>query len=427
MSQRTNRAHFALDILADLAGVSPVDLADSGLTGRAADPDFLERLPAAIEPSHWIEFAGERVPVWNSRPGEPPDLLSSTFYQVSLSADWSRPASSIDPHGRQLAIDSQRQRLGILEQPTVNHYGSWLRERLGGASRSRRAFLSHDIDNVSARTRYVLGADTMRAMHLLRGRRVRPALQGVLRMAANLVDDEGDQLAGVIEDERNRGACSTFFVLAGERSRFGARYRIDDEQLSASLRGVIDAGSEVGLHANYHAFGDPHRLMAERRAIETVIGHSVTSSRHHYLRVIPRHWSLLERVGIKVDGSLGYADAWGYRGGIAWPFRFYDFARNRATELVLVPLTYMDKHLLTFVAPDVERAAATVTAEMNRIATLGGAVSVLWHSETRSARNYPDWWTVYLDAIDTARRLGFEFELHSGLEKAHPDLAAAAD
>src|SRR5689334_14798762 len=110
----SGRADYAIDILAGLTGVSSQELIASGLLGNPADTEFLASLPAIVDPSDWIELSGERVPVWNSRPGEPPDLIASTFYQASLAADWSRAASPTDPHGRQLAIDAQRTALGVL-------------------------------------------------------------------------------------------------------------------------------------------------------------------------------------------------------------------------------------------------------------------------------------------------------------------------
>src|SRR5881398_1350140 len=47
---------------------------------------------------------------------------------------------------------------------------------------------------------------------------------------------------------------------------------------------LLGAGAEIGLHGSYTAATDPHRLAAEKAALEAEAG-PVRGQRYHYLRV----------------------------------------------------------------------------------------------------------------------------------------------
>ena len=148
----------------------------------------------------------------------------------------------------------------------------------------------------------------------------------------------------VIGREAERGARSTFFVMAGHSGAWmdglaGEAYaRLRPRLVDTVLAG----GAEIGLHGSYNAAEDAELLRTEKESLERLAG-PVSGQRYHFLRVDPlANLAPLERLGFRYDASVGFVDAPGFRAGIAHPFRPWDGERDRPLDLVEIPLAAMD-------------------------------------------------------------------------------------
>jgi peptidoglycan/xylan/chitin deacetylase (PgdA/CDA1 family) len=295
--------------------------------------------------------------------------------------------------------------------------------------------LTHDVDVPWRWTRIgVLGAAARLKGHFLAGRG-RPALHEARSLARVPLHslrgtDPNWRFREVVAEEREHDARSTFFVMAGHGHRAdgasGEAYERLRPQLVETLVGL---GAEVGLHGSFLAAEDLERLSRERALLAQLDG-PLLGQRYHLLRVDPgRNLVPLERLGFAYDTTLGFPDAIGFRAGIAHPFRPWDFERERAAELVEVPLAVMDVTLAEerYEGLSAEAARPRVLALLDRAAEHGGGFSILWHPERFDAPSAQGWDRLYFEVLDavrerggvclTAGELAAEARLHLGLER----------
>lgn len=363
----------------------------------AHDATFGDELP--YRPEAWEQV--ER--------GERPtgDELAEAFFHLARVEERGGPR---DQHGRFPASASC---LDPLDPPLER-----LRARLGvepprwGGARFAVA-LTHDVDTPWRWTRIgVRGAAARLKSHALAGRG-RAALREARALSTVPVHrlrrtDPNWSFERVVGIERERGAGSTFFVMAGhQHAADGASPETYDRLRPRLVETLRSGGAEIGLHGSYTAAEDPRRLADEKEALEQLAG-PVTGQRYHYLRVDP-HANLepLERLGFAYDSSLGFSGAIGFRAGIAHPFRPWDFARDRPLDLVEIPLAVMDA---TFEDRYLGLSASEAEPHLRRLledaAERGGGFAVLWHTDRFDPASSQRWDRLYERVIDTVYELG---------------------
>jgi peptidoglycan/xylan/chitin deacetylase (PgdA/CDA1 family) len=213
----------------------------------------------------------------------------------------------------------------------------------------------------------------------------------------------------VLRVEAARNARSTFFVMAGHHHPADGAAPDAYERLRPRLvETIASCGGEIGLHGSYTAATDESQLEAEAAALAALAG-PVRGQRYHYLRVDPhRNLAPLERLGFAYDTSLGFADAPGFRAGIAHPFRPWDHGAGRPLDLVEVPLAAMDatfseERYLGLPAVEAERRLLDLVAWA---AEHGGGFSVLWHTDRYDPATSRGWDRLYLRLLEAVRQEG---------------------
>jgi peptidoglycan/xylan/chitin deacetylase (PgdA/CDA1 family) len=381
-------------------------------------------IPASVEQrARWVldmvgapeVRLGEDVPyrpeAWEAvERGELPagDAVAEGFFHLARVEE--RDAER-DRHGRFLAASSC---LDPVDPPLER-----LRRELGVEPPRYRGArfavaLTHDVDVPWRWTRIgIFGAAARLKGHVLGGR-VRPALheaRGLARVPLHKLrgTDPNWRFAEVVAEEREHGARSTFFLLAGHGHRAdGAAPEVYDRLRPQLVETLLETGAEVGLHGSYLAAEDRERLARERLLLAQLDG-PLLGHRYHYLRVDPlRNLAPLAGVGFRYDTSLGFPDAVGFRAGIAHPFRPWDFERERPADLVEVPLALMDATLAEERYAGLPAAAARprVLALLDWAAEHGGGFSVLWHPERFDGPSARGWDRLYFELIDAVRERG---------------------
>jgi peptidoglycan/xylan/chitin deacetylase (PgdA/CDA1 family) len=221
--------------------------------------------------------------------------------------------------------------------------------------------------------------------------------------------------------EREHGARSTFFLLAGHNHPADGPSPETYERLRPRLVETLrEGGAEVGLHGTYTAADDPGRLEQEKKELERLAG-PVEGHRYHYLRVDPgRNLAPLARAGFTYDSSLGYPGAVGFRAGIAQPYRPWDFDAERPLDLVEIPLAFMDA---TFDQRYLDLPAKKAEAHLMRLvewaARNGGGFAVLWHTDRFDRATAAGWDRLYTRLLEAVPE-------HGGVCVAAGDLAREA-
>src|SRR5579884_620295 len=355
--------------------------------------------------------------------GELPDgdELAAGFFHLARVEE---RGAQLDRHGRFLAASSC---LDPLDPPLER-----LRRELGlgapwyGTARFVVA-LTHDVDVPWRWTRIgMLGAAARLKGHALAGR-AGPALheaRGLARVPVHSLrgTDPNWRFAEIAAEEREHGARSTFFVMAGHGHRADGAAPEAYERLRPRLvETLVEAGAEVGLHGSYLAAEDLDRLARERALLAQLDG-PLTGHRYHYLRVDPhRNLVALARLGFLYDTTLGFPDALGFRAGIAHPFRPWDFERDAPAELVEVPLAAMDATLAEerYHGLSAEAAKPQLLALLDWAAEHGGGFSILWHPERFDPPSARGWDRLYFEVLAAVRERG-------GICLAAGELAALA-
>jgi peptidoglycan/xylan/chitin deacetylase (PgdA/CDA1 family) len=341
--------------------------------------------------------------------GERPqgDELAEAFFHLARVEERSGPR---DRHGRFPAAGSC---LDALDPPLER-----LRSRLGIAPRDWRGArfavaLTHDVDTPWRWTRIgVRGAAARLKSHALAGRG-RAALREARALSSVPVHrvrrtDPNWSFERVAAIEGERGARSTFFVLAGHRhAADGASPETYRRLRPRLVETLLAAGAEIGLHGSYTSAEDGAVLAAEKEALDE-LAPGVVGQRYHYLRVDPhRNLAPLERLGFAYDSSLGYADELGFRAGIARPFRPWDLARDRPLDLIEIPLavmdaTFEDRHLgLT-----AREAEPRLMRLLEQAAEQGAAFAILWHTDRFDPATSERWDRLYERVLDAVYALG---------------------
>lgn len=342
--------------------------------------------------------------------GERPvgDELADAFFHLARIEEL---AGQRDEHGRFLAaascvdpldppVERLRRALG-LEPPR------WRGARFAVA-------LTHDVDVPWRWTRLgVRGSAARLKSHVLARRRA-----GAVREARALAGMPVHRLRGtdpnwrfreITDAERDRGASSTFFLLAGHSDRHdGASPEVYDRLRPRLVETILEGGGEVGLHGSYLAARDAGLLAVEANALEE-LGAEVRGQRYHYLRVDP-HANLapLPALGLRYDTTLGFPDAPGFRAGIAHPFRPWDVAAARPLDLVEIPLAAMDVTLgeERYLGLSAAQAEGRLLELLDFASEHGGGFSVLWHTDRFDPGTARGWDRLYLRLLDAVRERG---------------------
>ena len=159
------------------------------------------------------------------------------------------------------------------------------------------------------------------------------------------------------------------------------------------MREMLRRGWDVGLHGSYHAATDLSALREEKRQVEDSARETIQSIRHHYLhydaRITP---SLHEEAGIKSDSTQGFNRNIGFRAGTSFPYLCWDHQAQRATDVLEIPMHIMDGALFqpNELACNTETAIGNVRTLVDRVAAVGGCLTVNWHPCWLNLHSYRD-------------------------------------
>lgn len=274
--------------------------------------------------------------------------------------------------------------------------------------------LTHDIDTPWRWTRIGLRGAAARLKNHVLALRGGAALREARALAAVPLHklrgtDPNWRFEQVLAAEAAHGVSSTFFVMAGHRHPADGAAPEAYERLRPKLvRTLLDGGGEVGLHGSYTAAADVRLLAEEKQVLEALAG-PIAGHRYHYLRVdVESNLVPLAGLGFRYDTSLGFADAPGFRAGIAHPFRPWDWGTDAPARLVEIPLAVMDGTLgeeryLGLSAAEAERR---LDAIVDWAATHGGGFAVLWHTDRFDAPTARGWDRLYYRFIEAVQERG---------------------
>ena len=362
-------------------------------------------IPDTTAPMWWRHVSGALTPAWNLW-ANVTDLLTSRE---------EREINVRDEHGRFPSCESPRAAVDIAHVPAVNDANAALLaaarslvEQSGPADFDPSRFvaapalaLSHDCDQLRGNDLMTQSIRVFRAGKQLAKGNVGEARRSAWAVIANAVQPStyfAGNLRGMIALERQYGFRSISYFLTGRGGRFGARSSASSAALAASS---LPRGFEAGVHYNYWSMGESSSLEAEQKLIRDAAGKAVTAGRAHYLRFNALDdFPFLEKSGIRLDESVGWADRVSYRAGVAGPFRPFDETTGEARSIIELPLSGMD-HAMWH-----EDNKHTISNLLRHLSGVGGVLSILVHPGAFHNPEYPQFYGRYASLLKEAYGLG---------------------
>lgn len=149
----------------------------------------------------------------------------------------------------------------------------------------------------------------------------------------------GMQKMLAIDKENNIPAISFFIPV---KSAKDADFHFNDKNFESILKDSSKT-QEIGLHPGYETYNNLENFKAQKEILEVFFDKKVTKSRQHFLRYNMEFTPhIIAKSGIKEDYTLGFAEQYGFRNGIAHPFYLYNFKTDSCFEFLSVPLVFMD-------------------------------------------------------------------------------------
>ncbi|HEX9751698.1 MAG TPA: polysaccharide deacetylase family protein [candidate division Zixibacteria bacterium] len=348
----------------------------------------------------------------------PVDPIAAAFFLVSRIEEWRSKAS--DQHGRFPAKRSWLVRHGLIETPVVHDYAAAIAGSIGlktpfDSSRANwchdRRFavaFTHDIDQL--RMHGPLWQDVRRSIGALRFAGGRRTTAKRFRSRALTRDgrqrDPYDTVDQLSQWHARNGNRATFFLINTKPSATDADYSCGEPRIQSLIRSLTDQGHEVGLHGSYSSFDHPERLGQEKSGLERIVGAESRVTRQHYLRFAPQTtWPAHIASGFKIDSTLGHAERFGFRAGLAVPFRPWDYRADAPFDLWELPLVMMDVTAREYMMLTPQEAIERSDLILRQIARVGGAAAVLWHNSSFDDIDWHGWADVYRAWLSEAARL----------------------
>ena len=173
----------------------------------------------------------------------------------------------------------------------------------------------------------------------------------------------------------------------GIRSTFFFRPKYDDgsqvQQYAGTIKALVKHGWEVGLHANNTS--TIAEVVAEKEALERIMGKPVFGSRVHYLRVSANTFSNLAGAQIKYDSSLTFEKEKIDPRNCGCLFK---------NGVVVFPVTFMDAYLFTYMGLTEKTIIKFLLKTMEKLFASGvQLMTLLWHDNSimmKGGRVYSD-------------------------------------
>ena len=222
---------------------------------------------------------------------------------------------------------------------------------------------------------------------------------GIIRKVVNEGFNPYYGVPTIMEVEERFGVRSTFFF----------RPEYDDgspvQQYEDTIKELVKNGWEVGLHANNTS--SVGEVVAEKEALESVLGKPVYGSRVHYLRVSANTFSNLAEAQIKYDSSLTYEKEKINPKNTGFQFE---------NGLVVFPITFMDAYLFTYMGLTEKTVTKFIIKKIEELFASGvQMLTLLWHDNSvmmKGGRAYSGLMEKLVENLDVTFLKGIDaFEL----------------
>ena len=276
------------------------------------------------------------------------DVFLNTF--LFLSGYLELISDKKDKHGRFSYEASLQKKYSFVEIPVVNIYFELIKElalKRGFKVEAKKIespfIFTHDIDQL--RSGWYENIIFYKENFSLKSLIEIP--KNLMTKTFGLKDDYYKGMEEMLQiDETNNIKAISFFI--SNKSEKDADFYLKDKRFESLLK-RCKTKQEIGFHPGYETFQNLQEFVKQKEKLETFFDLKITKSRQHFLRYdIKITPYIIEKAKIEKDFTLGFAEQYGFRNGIANPFYLYNFEENRAFKFLSIPLVFMDSSLTNY-------------------------------------------------------------------------------
>jgi peptidoglycan/xylan/chitin deacetylase (PgdA/CDA1 family) len=354
------------------------------------------------------------------------DMLKSIFHFLSGYEEVKNEVR--DEYDRFPYKESLQFKLGIIGKPVVNYYMEIILKglkqfcELNGIPFQIRSvlegpilMLSHDIDYVEAYDFKETGFKFKQLLGLadspfnFKGK-VREAFTALYHFLNPFSKRNPfwnfDEL---MEWEAERGFHSSYYFLEKDGKYDNSRYKFHKKKIRLLIETLADRGHEIGIHGTMQSYDNP---VAMRRTVEhlrAVSPQAVTGIRQHFLKFKPNRSAQIQaEAGLAYDASLGFSEYDGFRNSYCWPYKFFDFQKQRCMDYWEIPLNFMDVTHFYHRRLNLDQSRAAIEKLTTEVVKFNGVFSLLWHNSFFNEAEFPGITKHYTGILDHLQSQGMK-------------------
>ena len=320
------------------------------------------------------------------------DVFLNSFLLLSGIQEWM--FDDQDKHGRFLYKNSLQAKYDFVEVPVVNVYFELIQEALklkghncNYKSNHDKIVFTHDIDQI----RSGWFDDTVFAFRKLSWKSPGLIVKSIITKIFGLQDS---YYTGLLKMKTldNKFSLNGINFLMANKSHQDADYHL---KTLKKLR-VFD-GETIGLHPGYGTHVNQKEFASQFNQLKLLFPDYKSFVRQHFLqynvKLTPK---IHEEQGVDEDYSLGFSEQFGFRNAYAGPFQLYCFERNKAYQVIEIPLFFMDSTLINYMKDDSWETKLKVVAEVQKLRlNFNCSFSVLFHNSVFTHNKYNGFEAMY--------------------------------
>jgi len=184
-------------------------------------------------------------------------------------------------------------------------------------------------------------------------------------------------------------------------------YELRDKEIKKLIKHIDSRGHEIGVHGSYQTYQNEEKTKKQKNMLENTLNdlgihQKILGNRQHYLRwdssITP---TILANAGFEYDTTGGFASRAGFRYGVCYEFRMFDFLNRCKLSIKQRPLVVME----CTVIDDIYMGLGYGEESMQLMKELkwkchkyGGNFSLLWHNGSLKNQEARDFFRGILDA-----------------------------
>ncbi|MDD5569689.1 MAG: hypothetical protein PHD97_00865 [Bacteroidales bacterium] len=334
------------------------------------------------------------------------DIFLNSFLFLSGWQEWIN--RSKDKHNRFSYKNSLQYKFDFVKLPVVNVYFEILKEALQkngtniqNKKTNSQIILTHDVDSLNSGwledSGYYLNNFSF------------TSIIKIIKVLFNKLflnkDSYFKALKTLIEFEIKHNLNSIYFFLSN-KNPLDANYKLSNPKILKCAKQILENGSLVALHPGYDTFDNEYLFQKQLKLFNCLFPEMPAKKvRQHFLKYDVRITNKIqEKLNIEEDYSLGFAEQYGFRNGIANPFFLFGFDECRKSEIIEVPLFFMDGTLSHYMKENKDIQFEVIINHLDVLKNnFNFCFSVLFHNTAFSELKYKGFSSYYEKLIEWAR------------------------